>query len=193
MPIANNCNRGDLIMTRRAKLSCAALAFAACASGTLIASAATNIGGPDQSDAVLRAESAPLPKPFVLPFLNGHEQPLFSYELSRLTEGGIVKQASSTDDGVQLMISTDEVTFTPSCDRFTVMTGLCFGVVGQEDGSFLVFGVVPDQVDSVNLDGRDVDIRGDVWTVVVPDGSVRVLLVGDAKNDLWARLPADPG
>lgn len=127
--------------------------------------------------------------PVVFAPTSGEETLLFDYIVSEPRNLPQVKVVSNSSDMVCLDVTFEETSARDICsDRATIRTGLAYAAFGRSDGSFLVVGVVPDDVDTVYVGESKVSFEGNVWVTEVPSGEVVQLRVGNSRTQTWAIL-----
>ena len=161
------------------------LLVGATAGGTAVGSA---VFSPDGQDEVTTQVIRDAPKPIILPITSGAEAQVFSDGLDGLKSSGAVSIESVSDASVIVTTKIDDWAPQTEFSRETILTGLAYGAVGREDSTFLVFGLVPDEVDTVELGGKRVPIVGNTWQVEVASSAVTNLRVGNSAADRWVVL-----
>lgn len=159
-----------------------ALGCVLCAScvGAIVVAASASDADPSQQHSVQSVDDAP----FGLPRIDHRTDAHFSTDLTGLRSLGPITSARLVDDIVQLEIKDGDLQAISTCDLGTIETGLCFGVYGREDGTLLALGVVPDEVDAVQIEGVEVQLDQNLWWAVLPSKELLDLVVIDAERDL---------
>lgn len=112
----------------------------------------------------------------------------FAYELSHLDPDGDVSLTSNADGGYCIRLAVDEGDVGACGTEEVISTGLAYLLAGRPDGTYVLAGMVPDAVDTVELDGSPVAIDGNIWSTVLADDAPRTLRVGDSTSDTWVEL-----
>lgn len=179
--------RGGPMITRSARTMVALASAIGCALGAFTLAGA--MSGPHEAPPSRGSQQdAAQAGPFAR--TTGSEDTVFRYALEELTDTKMVSVGSVTDDGACLNLALPNgVSVVDFCmDRATVSSGLGYGAFSQEDGSFFVVGMVPDEVDTVLVGDQAVSVEGGIWSITLPRGPVSTLRVGNRMTNTWVVL-----
>ena len=105
----------------------------------------------------------------------------FVYQVSSF-DGTVTVTVTSIDEtGVCFTVTQQHQQSTGCADADTIATGLAWGMYGEPDGGSLLVGVVPDAVDTVEVNGQPVNITGNVWSTRVASPPIE-LRIGDSTR-----------
>lgn len=119
----------------------------------------------------------------------GTEPAVFDYEI---TGRGTPEMSilTVTDDEVCTRVELADGEAASGCaDALSVRTGLAYGLFGESTGGFTLVGVVPDEVDTVQLNGVDVEIVANTWKTRLDSAAPAELRVGNSRTGQFVVLP----
>jgi hypothetical protein len=130
------------------------------------------------------------PEPLILAPTAGNETAVFEYEVTGTERTASVELSSVDATETCLSVSLTDGRADVCFDSKTVSSGLSYGAFGEPDGTFVVVGVVPDEVDTVELAGRPVELTDNVWSTRLPTDSPAELRVGNSTTGSFITLAA---
>lgn len=107
----------------------------------------------------------------------------FSYSVSSFDGTAFVFPTSVDQSGVCFSVAQQHQSSNACVDAATIASGQAWALYGEPDGTWLLIGVVPDEVDEVRVDGRLVDLAGNVWSTRIESGEV-TLEIGSSSTGL---------
>lgn len=105
----------------------------------------------------------------------------FAYQVSSFDGTDAVTVTSIDETGVCFTVTQEHQRSTGCADADTIATGLAWGMYGEPDGGSLLVGVVPDAVDTVEVNGQPIEIAGNVWSTRVVGPPIE-LRIGDSTR-----------
>lgn len=142
------------------------------------------------------ADQAPIAGDLIFTGDTADLEPTFNFALSNPAATPNLAPAAPAGDLHCVLVTYNDGEggpFEACTDRDTIATGLAHLIRGQADGTFLLAGTVPDEVDTILVDNEPVDFDGNLWSAVLPDDAPRTLTVGNSQTDVWVELePARP-
>lgn len=111
----------------------------------------------------------------------------FEYVVSSYEGTDVITPVAINDTGVCFTVQFAEESASPCADAETISQGTMWGAFGHPDGGHVLHGVVPDAVDTVEIDGRPADFVGNVWSNRVPGDPVE-LRIGDSTTNRWVTI-----
>ena len=119
-------------------------------------------------------------------------QTSFGYEVTSNEGTEIIAPISIDDTGVCIRVVIDDQRSEGCIEAEVIATGLAWGLHSDPSGGWELTGVVPDAIDTVEVDGRPVMLVGNVWSAHVDVTPVE-LRVGDSTAGRWASTTIDVG
>ncbi len=116
------------------------------------------------------------------------DEHLFDFAVSSAEKTSVAEIVRVDADQVCMSVTLGDAVSEGCFDAGTVSAGLAYGVIGDHGETRLAFGVVPDAVDTVLLDGASVEFAGNVWSAPLTRTGPADLQVGDSTADVWARV-----
>lgn len=152
----------------------------------LVAAAASDSGAGSSVPTVGSLE--PLP-PLIFAPTTGREEAVFEYRISESVGDSVIRPSSIDATGACVSVELEGGSTEGCFDAQTIAAGIAYGAFGHSDGTFVVIGIVPDAVDTVEVGGKEVTLTGNVWSTRLNSDAPASLTVGDSTTDTWATLP----
>lgn len=120
------------------------------------------------------------------PPTQGAHAPPFQFRITSVGRLPTVEITSIDEHQVCVRVVNASETLTRCFGADTIAMGWAYGIAGAAGGSRLVFGVVPDEIDTVLLGDEPALLVGNVWAIEVASTQALPLVVGDSVEERWS-------
>jgi hypothetical protein len=150
---------------------------------TVTAALSTHSDG-SQSSTIVRDA----PDPMIFEPTSGSEPVAFEFDVTSSAGTENIEILSVGADKVCVKVHLHDGEGDLCFDERTVSSGLAYGIFGEPDGRFTLVGVVPDEVDTVEITGLSVKRAGNIWTASADSDAPAVLRVGNSVSGRFITL-----
>ena len=131
-----------------------------------------------------------LPVEALLPVTSGSEPAVFGSAVSAADQGAdiafgdvaVTVHPREDNGNVCLTIKRAETTENTCADTELIRSGLAYSAVRGHDGPIEIVGLVPDGIESIRIDGKDVPVVDNVWYTTADDGADLSFSVVDSSG-----------